>query len=257
MRADLYIFTVGKAKSRSAAKSLIEGGAVLLDGKALSKPSDDIDEAVEHTVEVTQTEKFVGRGGLKLEAALNAFGIDASGLDVIDIGASTGGFTDCLLQRGAKSVIAVDSGSGQLDVRLASDPRVTNIEKYNARELSCEIAPNGVDLAVMDVSFISQTLILPVIPNVLRPSGTVVTLIKPQFEAGRSAIGKGGIVKSKRDRLMSILRVRDAAALSGLYMTDIIVSPITGGDGNVEFLAKFERNKAPMTDINIKKKTDL
>ncbi len=257
MRADLYIFTVGKAKSRSAAKALIEAGAVLLDGKPLSKPAEDVDESAEHTVEITQTEKFVGRGGLKLEAALDAFKIDVRGLDAIDIGASTGGFTDCLLQRGAESVIAVDSGEGQLDVRLALDPRVTNIEKYNARELSRDVASNGVDLAVMDVSFISQTLILPAIPKVLRPGGIAVTLIKPQFEAGRAAVGKGGIVKNKRDRLLSILRVRDAASLIGLSMTDIIVSPITGGDGNVEYLAKFESGKTPMIDINIRKKTDL
>ncbi len=257
MRADIYIFNIGKAKSRSAAKALIEAGYVLLDGKPLSKPSEEVNENIEHSLEITQTEKFVGRGGLKLEAALEAFSVDIMGFDAIDIGASTGGFTDCLLQRGAKSVVAVDSGEGQLDQRLAVDPRVTNIEKYNARELSRDIVPNGVDIAVMDVSFISQTLILPVIPNVLRPNGMVITLIKPQFEAGRSAVGKGGIVKNKRDRLMSILRVRDAAASVGLYMTDIIVSPITGGDGNVEYLAKFESNKSPMIDINMRKKTNL
>ncbi len=256
MRADLYIFNFGKAKSRNAAKALIEAGAVLLDGKQLSKPAEDVDEAIQHTIELTQTEKFVGRGGLKLEAALDAFDINVEGLEAIDIGASTGGFTDCLLQRGAKSVIAVDSGEGQLDPRLAVDPRVTNIEKYNARELSRDIAPNGVDLAVMDVSFISQTLIMPAILNVLRPNASVITLIKPQFEAGRAAVGKGGIVKSKRDRFLAVLRVRDAAALNGLYMTDLIVSPITGGDGNIEYLAIFERSGVPLNDSTIRNKTE-
>ncbi len=254
MRADLYIFNSGYAKSRSAAKALIEASAVILDGKALLKPAEEVDEAVAHTVVITQAEKFVGRGGLKLEAALDNFSVDVSKLDCLDIGASTGGFTDCLIQRGATAVIAIDSGERQLDPKLASDPRVTNIERYNARELSRDIAPDGVDLVVMDVSFISQTLILPRIPSILRPGGIVITLIKPQFEAGRSAVGKGGIVKNKRDRLMSVIRVRDAATLVGLGMTDIMLSPITGGDGNIEFLAKFETQKVPLNDTSVKKK---
>ena len=258
MRIDLYLFKNGHVKSRSAAKTLIESGAVLLDGTVISKPSLEIDESAEHSIVITQKERFVGRGGLKLEAALDRFKIDVTGLDAIDVGASTGGFTDCLLQRGVKSVVAVDSGEGQLDARLVNDERVTNIEKYNARNLSREIAPCGVDIAVMDVSFISQTLILPRITDLLRKGGLAVTLIKPQFEAGRSAVGKGGIVKNKKDRFTSILRVRDCASSAGLYMTDIIVSPITGGDGNVEYLAKFQKDVAtPITDSDIKKKTGL
>lgn len=258
MRIDLYLFKNGHVKSRSAAKALIESGVVLLDGTAINKPSLEIDESSEHSIVITQKERFVGRGGLKLEAALERFKIDVTGLDAIDIGASTGGFTDCLLQRGAKSVVAVDSGEGQLDSRLANDGRVTNIEKYNARNLSREIVPYGVDIAVMDVSFISQTLILPNLTGLLRSGGLAVTLIKPQFEAGRAAVGKGGIVKNKKDRFTSILRVRDSAVAAGLYMTDIIVSPITGGDGNVEYLAKFQKNIAtPITDSDIKKKTGL
>ncbi len=257
MRVDLYLFKSGHVKSRSAAKALIESGAVMLDGAMMTKPSLEIDENAEHSVVITQKERFVGRGGLKLEAALEQFNIDVTGLDAIDVGASTGGFTDCLLQRGAKSVIAVDSGEGQLDARLANDERVTNIEKYNARQLSRELVTNGVDIAVMDVSFISQTLILPNLADLIRSGGLAVTLIKPQFEAGRAAIGKGGIVKNKRDRFMSILRVRDSAAASGLYMTDVTVSPITGGDGNVEYLAKFQREAVSLSDNEIKKKTGL
>ena len=257
MRVDLYLFKSGHVKSRSAAKALIESGAVMPDGEMISKPSLEIDENAEHSVVITQKEQFVGRGGLKLEAALEQFNIDVTGLDAIDVGASTGGFTDCLLQRGAKSVIAVDSGEGQLDARLANDERVTNIEKYNARQLSRELVTNGVDIAVMDVSFISQTLILPNFADLIRSGGLAVTLIKPQFEAGRAAIGKGGIVKNKKDRFMSILRVRDSAAASGLYMTDITVSPITGGDGNVEYLAKFQREAVSLSDNEIKKQTGL
>ena len=251
MRADLYLFSNGFAKSRSYAKTLIESGFVKIDGKTVDKPSLEIDGG-EHSVEITSDEKFVSRGGLKLEAALDAFGISVNGCDAIDVGASTGGFTDCLLKRGAKSVVCVDSGIGQLDPRIASDPRVTNIEKYNARELDPCIVPNGVDIVVMDVSFISQTIILPRIKSVLREGGILVSLIKPQFEAGRAAVGKGGIVKDPKDRLAAVIRVKDCAKAVGLIMTDIIISPITGGDGNIEYLAKFTLTGEALTDIKIK-----
>lgn len=251
MRADLYLFSKGFAKSRSYAKTLIESGSVKIDGKTVDKPSLEIDDS-EHSVEVTSDEKFVSRGGLKLEAALDAFGISVNGYDALDVGASTGGFTDCLLKRGAKSVVCVDSGVGQLDPRIATDPRVTNIEKYNARDLDRNITPDGVDIVVMDVSFISQTIILPKIRNVLRPDGVLVSLIKPQFEAGRSAVGKGGIVKDPKDRFAAIERVRDSAKAVGLIMSNVIISPITGGDGNVEYLAKFTLNGEVLSDIRIK-----
>ncbi len=253
MRADLYLFSHGFAKSRSHAKALIAEGNVKLDGKIVEKPSFEIDESAEHIAEITDTQKYVSRGGLKLEAALEEFHIDVSGLNAIDIGASTGGFTDCLLQKGARTVVCVDSGSGQLDSKIATDKRVTNIEKYNARELSSDIIKDRVDIAVMDVSFISQTLIIPRIPSLLSENGCFISLIKPQFEAGRSAIGKGGIVKDKKDRLASILRVRDSAKSVGLHMVGLITSPITGGDGNIEYLGCFKRSGVPLSDEQIKR----
>ncbi len=256
MRADIYLSSNGFAKSRSYAKTLIESGSVKIDGKKVDKPSFEIDDG-EHSVDITSDEKFVSRGGLKLEAALDAFGVSVDGCDALDVGASTGGFTDCLLKRNAKSVVCVDSGIGQLDLRIATDPRVTNIEKYNARELDRNITPDGVDIVVMDVSFISQTIILPRIHEVLRPDGILVSLIKPQFEAGRGAVGKGGIVKDPKDRFAAITRVRDSAKSVGLIMTDIIMSPITGGDGNVEYLAKFNLTGEALTDTKIKSTISL
>lgn len=252
MRADIYLFSNGHANSRSHAKALIEEGSVKIDGKVIDKASFDITDS-EHFIEITDTQKFVSRGGLKLEAALDVFEIDVKGKRAIDIGASTGGFTDCLLNRGAERVVCVDSGVGQLHPKIASDKRVTNIEKYNARELSSEIIPEGADIAVMDVSFISQTLILPRIKGVLKGNGCLISLIKPQFEAGRAAIGKGGIVKDKKDRLAAILRVRDSASSVGLYMMGLIISPITGGDGNIEFLGYFKQEGNIISEEQIKK----
>ena len=169
MRADVYLFQNGHAESREQARRLIEAGAVMLDGVAIKKPSAPIDENVPHivTVEVPASERYVGRGGLKLEGALDTFHVDVRGFVALDIGASTGGFTDCLLSRGAAHVYAIDSGEGQLHPRLRADVRVTNIEKCNARTLTPEMIGESASLAVMDVSFISQTCILPVIPPLL------------------------------------------------------------------------------------------
>ena len=169
MRADLYLSEFGYVKSRQNAKVLIEGGKVTLDGRVLSKPSESIDEKSEHSVEIIK-EKYVCRGGYKLEAALEKFSdlITIKGAVCIDIGASTGGFTDCLLQNGAEKVFAVDSGHGQLDLSLIENEKVVNIEGYNARNLQAQDFPCEMDVATMDVSFISQTLILPSIPNVLK-----------------------------------------------------------------------------------------
>lgn len=239
MRVDVFLAASGYAKSREAAKRLIEAGRVSIDGKAVAKASENVDETAEHDVEITETDEFVSRGGLKLEAALDAFKINVTGMRAVDIGASTGGFTDCLLRRSAAFVYAVDSGHGQLDERLCRDGRVANIEGFNARQL-CEGNLGGIgaqlDIAVMDVSFISQTYILPGISNLLKSGGVLVSLIKPQFEAGRAAVGKGGIVKHKQDRLAAVRRVMDCAAASGFGYIGLITSPITGGDGNVEYL---------------------
>ncbi len=242
MRADVFLATFGHAKSREAAKKLIESGRVSIDGKAVSKPSLDVDDEAEHSVIITECHEFVSRGGLKLEGALDAFGIDVRGWRAVDIGASTGGFTHCLLRRGASLVYAVDSGHGQLDVSLLEDNRVVNIGGFNARGLCSGergILPCDLDGAVMDVSFISQTYILPGIVGLLKDGGVLVSLIKPQFEAGRGAVGKGGIVKSPRDRLFAVKRVLSCARESGFGLAGLMVSPITGGDGNVEYLAAF------------------
>ena len=181
MRADIYLTNSGAVKSRSRAKELIDLHVVRIDGKIIDKPSTEIDGGAEHSIIIESVEKYVSRGGLKLEAALDSFGIDVNGMTALDIGASTGGFTDCLLKRGAASVVSVDAGSGQLDKTLLNDMRVTSIEKYNARELSAKIIPTGADIVVMDVSFISQTLIIPNIPSVMRDGGIFISLIKPQF----------------------------------------------------------------------------
>ena len=238
MRADLFLSELGYVKSRQSAKVLIEGGKVTLDGRVLSKPSEQIDENAEHSVEIIR-EKYVCRGGYKLEAALERFPEHVSVKDAvcIDVGASTGGFTDCLLQNGAAKVFAVDSGHEQLDESLLKNEKVVNIEGYNARNLNEKDFPCKMDIAVMDVSFISQTLILPSIPNVLKSGGVLVSLIKPQFEVGREHVGKNGIVKNVKKRDESVCRVIDFAKNCGFELLGKIESPIKGGDGNTEFLA--------------------
>ncbi|MBR4296535.1 MAG: TlyA family RNA methyltransferase [Clostridia bacterium] len=243
MRADVYLFEFGYAKSRQSAKTLIESSKAKVDGKLISKPSEQIDETVAHEVEI-EKDRFVCRGALKLEGALDVFEIDVSGKVCIDIGASTGGFTDCLLSRGAKKVFAVDSGHGQLDAGLASNERVVNIEGYNARYLSRKDFPTFFDIAVMDVSFISQTYIHKGISDVLYDDGILISLIKPQFEAGRSAVGKNGIVKRIEDREAAIVRVLDSAFECGLWCYALMRSPIDGGDGNHEYLALFGRKES-------------
>ncbi len=243
MRADLYLFQHGHTDSREQARRLIEAGAVRIDGIAVKKPSLAVDEAAEHRVEITKpaSERYVGRGGLKLEGALAFFGISPEGMTALDIGASSGGFTDCMLQRGAVKVYAIDSGEAQLHPRLREDPRLVNIEKCNARALTLDMIGERAELAVMDVSFISQTCILPVLPPLLTEEGMLISLIKPQFEAGRGAVGKGGIVRRREHREAAVRRVLESAAAVGLTCVGLTVSPITGGDGNIEYLALFRR----------------
>lgn len=237
MRLDLYLTENAYTDSRERAKRLILSGKVRVNGEVITKPAFEI-QGGEIAVE---QESFVGRGGEKLEGALRAFSVDPTGMRAIDIGASTGGFTHCLLLHGAAHVTAVDAGYGQLHLSLACDARVKNLEKYNARELSREDV-GEFDLAVMDVSFISQTYILPRLAEVLLPTGLAITLIKPQFEAGRAALNKKGLVKDPRDRLLAVHRVLQSARESGLVPRSLIRSPITGGDGNIEYLALFSRS---------------
>ncbi|MBE6539090.1 MAG: TlyA family RNA methyltransferase [Ruminococcaceae bacterium] len=243
MRADIYLAQFGYAKSRQSAKTMIEKGSATIDGRVIEKPSEQIDETVEHNIEVI-AEKYVCRGALKLEGALEDFSLDVTDMTAIDIGASTGGFTDVLLKRGARKVYAVDSGHGQLDTSLDNDSRVVNVEGYNARYLKRSDFPYLFDIAVMDVSFISQTYIHSGIADVLCDDGILISLIKPQFEAGRSAIGKNGIVKKREDREAALMRVIDSARSFGLYCRELMRSPIDGGDGNIEYLALFTRSES-------------
>lgn len=239
MRIDLYLVEKGFCESRSRAARLISEGKIVLDGKSITKASFDVDDG-EHNIEITELDRFVGRGGLKLEGAIERFGIDVEGKRCIDVGASTGGFTDCLLQRGAAHVCAVDSGRGQLHSRLLEDIRVTSLEGFNARALSPEDF-GYFDVAVMDVSFISQTLIHKPLSSVLNDGAIFITLIKPQFESGKSALGKGGIVKKASDRYAAVIRVLDSAAMCDFQLLGVMRSPIDGGDGNREYLAVFRK----------------
>ncbi|MBQ1232771.1 MAG: TlyA family RNA methyltransferase [Clostridia bacterium] len=242
MRADVYLVENGYVKSRTAARKYIEAGHALLDGKVIAKPSQEIDGEA-HDVQILERERYVSRGGLKLEGALQAFSIDVRGMRAADIGASTGGFTDCLLQAGAAHVYAIDSGRDQLDPDLILDERVSCMEGVNARYLTPEQIGGCVDIVVMDVSFISQTLILPCVASLLRDGGIYVGLIKPQFEAGRAALDKHGIVKGVKYRREAVERVLEAAAEVGLGLCGLITSPIEGGDGNVEYLAYYIKGK--------------
>ena len=230
----------GLVSSRTEAKGFITSSAVKVDGKIIIKPAFDIScDSVNVTVDKSSN-KYVSRGGLKLEAAIDAFGIDVTDKQAIDVGASSGGFTDCLLAHGAKSVIAVDSGSAQLVASFRKDPRVISVENYNARYMKSDDLPYVPNLCVMDVSFISATYIMPAIKEVLAPGSDFICLIKPQFEVGRSGLGKGGIVKDAKCRNDAIKKVVDFANTIGFVCHSVIESPIIGGDGNIEFLAHLQ-----------------
>ena len=238
MRIDKYMTERGLARSREAAQRMIREGIVTADGRPVAKPSLDVSE--DCTVDIVgETLRYVSRGGLKLERALSAFSLDVTGLDCVDIGASTGGFTDCLLQHGAAKVRAVDVGRSQLDESLGNDPRVTSFEGVNARYLRPEDIGGMCEMAVCDVSFISLTYIFPAVRGLLVPDGRFVALIKPQFEAGRANIGKNGIVKDRAVHAEVIARVLDSAEALGLHCFGLCASPIEGGDGNREYLAGF------------------
>ena len=239
MRADVFLFTHGFAESRSQAAVLI-GNGVYISGKKIPKPSFIIpDDTPAHAVNIEKKLPFVSRGGLKLESALIAFHLEVAGFCVLDIGASTGGFTDCLLRYGADFVYALDVGHGQLAPSLSADPRVENIEGCNARYMAPSLFSRHIDMAVTDISFISQKLIYGAVRGLLDDGAPFVSLIKPQFEAGRENIGKGGIVKDPRVHERVIRDIRESALASGLAMRGICPSPITEDDGNREYTALF------------------
>jgi 23S rRNA (cytidine1920-2'-O)/16S rRNA (cytidine1409-2'-O)-methyltransferase len=241
-RIDKLLVERGLVSSRTKAQAMIMAGAVLVDEQRVEKPSDLIPLEAQLRIKGADdaAARYVGRGGLKLEAALGEFAIDVVGLLCLDIGASTGGFTDCLLQHGARRVVAVDVGHNQLDWRLRNDPRVESREGVNARHLRPEDFEAPFDLATIDVSFISATKVLPAVVTLLTETGRVITLIKPQFEVGRGEVGRGGIVSDPKQHARVVAEVNAAAGQLGLEVVGVIESPIQGAEGNREFLALYK-----------------
>ncbi len=251
MRLDQLLVTRKLAASRTQSQKMIQGGqvSVHLGGqwKILTKPSYKCEDFFEVRVALGEEQKYVSRAGLKLEGALKRTELSVAGRTVLDVGQSTGGFTDCLLQLGAARVVGIDVGRDQLSPQIREDERVTCIEKVNARELDAEqlLAASGVaefDLIVMDVSFISQSLILPRLAPLLVDGGTLLTLVKPQFEVGVGGVGKGGIVKNPSLYAGVELKLREQVTGLGLTLRDYFDSPITGGDGNREFFIFAEKH---------------
>lgn len=244
-RLDVALVRRGLCPSRPRAAALILAGEVTVDGRPAGKPGDRVALQCEIAVRAPKT-PYVSRGGLKLEAALKRFGLDLAGLICLDAGASTGGFTDCLLRRGAARVYAVDVGYGQLAWRLRTDPRVVVRERVNARYLTAEDVPEPIDLAVADLAFIGLAKVLPAIAARMRsaPGAQIVPLIKPQFEAGPDRVGKGGVVRDPEVHREVLTRVTGECAAAGWPARALMASPIHGADGNREFVALLGRGPA-------------
>lgn len=235
--------------TRSQARSLIMEGRVRVDGVVATKAGQAAKASA--SIEVERPRRFVSRGGEKLDAALDAFGIDVTGRDALDVGASTGGFTDCLLRRGAATVTAVDVGYGQLDWRLRNDPRVRVMERVNFRILGDDAFPNGFDVVVIDASFISVRTLAPRARAYLHPSGAIVALVKPQFEAGRERLGGGGVVRDAAVHRAVLREVRDALLERGLIPVALVASPLRGPAGNREFFLELRTAGEPIGDARI------
>jgi len=242
-RIDKLLVDHGLAESRTRAQALVMAGSVLVDEQLVNKPSEKFSQQAKIRIRTrTDAGVYVSRGGLKLDAALREFAIDVRGLVCLDVGASTGGFTDCLLQHGAGKVVAVDVGHNQIDWRLRNDPRIEVREGVNARYLSPADFATKFDLVTIDVAFISATKILAPIAALLNDGGRIVTLIKPQFEVGKGEVGKGGIVKDPAQHERVIAKVNAVAESLALRVHGVIASPITGADGNKEFLGLYVSN---------------
>jgi len=233
LRLDLLVVERGLADSREKARALILAGQVLVNGQKVDKAGANIEASAK--IELLAQPRYVGRGGLKLEAALDHFGISPAGKICLDVGSSTGGFTDCLLQRGAARVYAIDAGTGQLDWKLRNDPRVIVQEQMNARYITQEQVPEPIALAVCDVSFISITMILPALAGLLAPDAEMIILVKPQFELDRGQVGKGGVIRDPALHRQACHRVETSVQELG-FRTALIPSPILGAEGNQEFL---------------------
>jgi 23S rRNA (cytidine1920-2'-O)/16S rRNA (cytidine1409-2'-O)-methyltransferase len=245
-RLDVWLAEHGLAESREKAQALVMAGRVRIDGQPAAKPGARVREG--SAVIVESGPKHVGRGALKLEGALDTLGVDPNGRVAVDVGASTGGFTETLLARGAARVYAVDVGRGQLHERLRRDPRVVVRDRTNARHLSPEVVPEPCGLAVMDVSFISARMILGALTTVLRPGADAVVLVKPQFEVGRAQVGRGGLVKDEELHRQSLRDVAKAAQGLGFGVRAACPSPVTGAEGNREFFVHLVAGAAAMPD---------
>lgn len=247
-RLDLLMVSRGIVHSRQRALALILAGEVLVDGERRVKAGSLVPENI--SIQVTGKDMpYVSRGGLKLEAALQGFRIDVKGLDCLDVGASTGGFTDCLLQHGARHVTAVDVGYGQLHWSLRSDSRVTVIERTNIRHLESQSLGQAVDLACVDVSFISLKTVVPAVLKLVKHPHRIVCLIKPQFEVGKDRVGKGGVVRDPALRKAVIEEVTESLGKLRLRQIGIIPSPLLGPKGNQEYLAYFREDRSSVSSI--------
>jgi 23S rRNA (cytidine1920-2'-O)/16S rRNA (cytidine1409-2'-O)-methyltransferase len=235
--------------TRSQARGLILAGKVRVDGAPVTKPGTNVRDGARVTVEAPP--RYVSRGGEKLAGALRAFGLDVAGLDVLDVGASTGGFTDALLQHGAAHVTALDVGYGQIAWKLRGDPRVTVIERTNFRTLADDACPAGFDLVVADASFISLRTIVARAVAYARPHGAIVALVKPQFEAGRERIGGGGVVRDPAVHAAVLREVRDALRATGVRVVRAALSPLKGPAGNVEFFYELRREGVEVSDVQL------
>ncbi|HHU17751.1 MAG TPA: TlyA family RNA methyltransferase [Clostridiales bacterium] len=234
-RLDTLLVSRGLFPSREKAKSAIMAGIIYVDGQRVDKAGTGVKEDAEIFVK-ENTCPYVGRGGLKLEKALKSFQLDLNGVIAVDIGASTGGFTDCMLKNGAAKVYAIDVGYGQLDWSLRNDPRVVNMEKVNIRYLDKERITEKVDFISIDVSFISLKLVFPIAVDLLSQEGNIICLVKPQFEAGREQVGKKGVIKDKMVHIEVLEKVIQYGEDNGLYPQGIDFSPMTGAKGNIEYL---------------------
>ncbi|MFA9380080.1 MAG: TlyA family RNA methyltransferase [Acetanaerobacterium sp.] len=241
-RLDTILVERGFAASRERAKALIMAGIVFVDNQKITKPGDTVD--LNGEIRVTGADiRYVSRGGLKLEKALAAFAITLDGRVCMDIGASTGGFSDCMLQNGAPKVYAVDVGYGQLAWKLRTDPRVVNLERTNIRHLTAEQIGENISFASIDVSFISLVLVLPVAHKLLCQDGEVVCLVKPQFEAGKGKVGKKGVVREPEIHLEVVQRIADFAVHNGFLLLNADYSPIRGPEGNIEYLFHLRKSQ--------------
>jgi len=252
-RLDVVLAEKGFFPSREKAKAAIMAGVVYVDGNRADKPGTPVNSGAEFSIKEDIC-PYVSRGGMKLEKAVKEFGIDLEGSICMDIGASTGGFTDCMLQNGASAVYTVDVGYGQLDWKLRNDSRVINMEKTNIRLLNPDSVEARFDFISIDVSFISLKLVFPVAAGLLKATGQLVCLVKPQFEAGRGQVGKKGVVKDKEIHKEVILNVIEYGNSNGIYAHGLVYSPVTGAKGNIEYLILFKKtedNTAGISDDTI------